>query len=507
MNNLTIKNLIEASQGKLIIGNEKDKCVNFSKDTREIEEGDTYIGIKGENFDGNLLWEKALENGARTIVVQGINFENINLEKWKKENKNIILVEDSRKALQDIARFKRCLYGDNFPLVAVTGSVGKTSTKDMIANVLGQKFKTLKTEGNHNNDIGLPFTILKLKDEEVAVIEMGMNHFGEIRLLTNIAKPTISVITNIGTSHIGNLGSRENILKAKLEILEGMKKPRIIINEDNDLLRNWHKENVSNINTYGTKNVSNVDIHTCGIENVSNLDIHTCGIENVSNVDIHTYGIENASEVMAENIELKEDCSIFDCVIGNEKIKIRVPVNGIHFVYNAICAATVGKLLGLSCEEIKNGIETFSLTKRRMDITDLKNGVKIINDAYNASFESMKASLKSLSEYKNKRKIAVLGDMFELGDYAEELHKKVGQEVVKNNIDILICCGENAKYIVDEAKNLGFNNNNVRYFNNKDEVLECLLSNTKENDVILFKASNGMKFFDIANKYMTEKNI
>lgn len=465
MYNLTVENIIIISNGKLVIGNKEDECQNFSKDTRSLIKGDTYIGIKGENFDGNSLWEKALENGAKTVIVQGVNFDNVNLEKWIKEERNIILVEDTRKTLQNMATYKRNLYGKDFPLVAVTGSVGKTSTKDMISSVLGQKFKTLKTEGNHNNDIGLPFTILKLKDEEVAVIEMGMNHFGEIRLLTNIAKPTISVITNIGTSHIGNLGSRENILKAKLEILEGMEEPRIVINEDNDLLNKWHKENIAGI-------------------------------------DIHTYGIEEKAEVIAKNIELKEDCSIFDCVIGNESISIRVPVSGIHFVYNAICAATVGKLLGLSVEEIKKGIESFSLTKKRMDITDLKNGVKVINDSYNASFESMQASLKSLSEYKNNRKIAVLGDMFELGEYTEELHRKVGREVAKNNIDVLICCGENAKYIIEEAEASGFDDNNLYYFKDRDEVLKFLVDNYKKDDVILFKASNGMKFFEIANSFI-----
>ena len=465
MHNLTVENIIEISNGKLVIGNKKDECQNFSKDTRCLIKGDTYIGIKGENFDGNSLWEKALENGAKTVIVQGVNFDDVNLEKWIKEEKNIILVEDTRKTLQDMAMYKRNLYGKDFPLVAVTGSVGKTSTKDMISSVLSQKFKTLKTEGNHNNDIGLPFTILKLRDEEVAVIEMGMNHFGEIRLLTNIAKPTISVITNIGTSHIGNLGSRKNILKAKLEILEGMEEPKIVINEDNDLLNKWHKENISDI-------------------------------------DIHTYGIEENAEVMAKNIELKEDCSVFDCVIGNESISIKVPVSGIHFVYNAICATTVGKLLGLSGEEIKNGIESFSLTKKRMDITDLKNGVKVINDSYNASFESMQASLKSLSEYKNNRKIAVLGDMFELGEYTEELHRKVGREVVKNNIDVLICCGESAKYIVDEAEKLGFDVDNLYYFKDKDDVLKFLVDNSRKDDVILFKASNGMKFFEMANSFI-----
>ena len=454
---MKIKEIIKEIKGKLIIGNQDAEIEAFCKDTRIINPGDTYIGIKGENFDGNTLWQQAFKNGATTVIVQGINFENENLEKY--ENKNIILVEDTIKALGDIATYKRNLYGKNFPVIGVTGSVGKTSTKDIIANVVSQKYKTLKTQGNNNNDIGLPFTLFNLKDQEAAVIEMGMNHLGEISNLTKIAKPTISVITNIGTSHIGNLGSRENILKAKLEILEGMEEKILVINNDNDLLHNLYLNN--------------------------------------EDIEIHTYGIENESEVMAEDIKLNENDSEFICNLKGEKFKVRVPVGGIHFVYNSLCAAILGKLLGLSIEQIKQGIETFELTKKRMDISELKNGVTIINDSYNASFESMQASLKYLSGLKNDRKIAVLGDMFELGEYSKELHEKVGKEVVENNIDVLISCGENAKYIVEAAKDSGMNKKYIYYFEDINEIQEFIKQIWKNGDAILFKASNGMKFFEI----------
>ena len=461
---MKIKELLEETKGKLIKGNLEDQVENFCRDTRIIKPGDTYIGIKGENFDGNTLWKEAFKNGATTVILQGINFENENLEQY--EDKNIILVEDTLKALADIATYKRNLYGKDFPVVGVTGSVGKTSTKDIIANVVSQKYKTLKTQGNNNNDIGLPFTIFNLKDHESAVIEMGMNHFGEISKLTKIAKPTISVITNIGTSHIGNLGSRENILKAKLEILEGMDKKILVINNDNDLLHDLYSKN--------------------------------------NDIEIYTYGIENKSDVMAENIVLNENDSEFICNLKGEKFKVNVPVGGVHFVYNALCAATVGKLLGLSIEQIKKGIGTFELTKKRMDITELDNGVTIINDSYNASFESMQASLKYLSGLKNNRKIAVLGDMFELGEFSKELHEKVGKEVVNNNIDILICCGKNAKYIVETAKKEGMNTNDIFYFEDKDELEKMIKQIWKKGDAILFKASNGMKFFEIVEKLLLQ---
>ena len=326
---------------------------------------------------------------------------------------------------------------------------------------MSQKYKTLKTEGNNNNNIGLPLTILKLKDHEALVIEMGMNHFGEISLLTNIAKPTLAVITNIGTSHIGNLGSRENILKAKLEILEGMKIPRVIINNDNDLLHKWYEENKEKI-------------------------------------EIHTYGINNSSDVIAEKIELGEEKSKFVAKTSSEKVNIDVPVGGEHFVYNALCGFMVGKVLGLTSKEIQNGISKFELTKKRMDIRALKNGATLINDSYNASYESMKASLKYLSNRTDLRKIAVLGDMLELGEFSKELHEKVGEEVANNNIDILICRGKFAKDIISKAsKN---KKTQCILLQNNEEILSKLKEILREGDVVLIKASNGMKFYEICQK-------
>lgn len=454
---MKVKDILNIINGKLIIGNQELECENFSKDTRSIQKGDIYIGIKGEKFDGSEFWKQALDNEADAVIIENVEILQEEMEKYL--NKTIIKVADTLNALYEIAKYKRSLY--DIPVIAVTGSVGKTSTKDLIASVVSTKYKTLKTEGNNNNNIGLPLTILKLKDHEALVIEMGMNHLGEISLLTNIAKPTLAVITNIGTSHIGNLGSRENILKAKLEILEGMAVPKVIINNDNDLLHKWYEENKENI-------------------------------------EIHTFGIENGSDLNAKNIELREDGSTFEAVSKIEKMEIKVPVGGNHFVYNALCATEVGNILGISNEKIKQGIAQFELTKKRMDIKKLKNGAILINDSYNASYESMKASLEFLENYAGTRKIAVLGDMFELGKYAIELHRKVGEEVAKRNIDILICAGENSKYIIEEAKR----NPRIQthYFNNNEQIVEKLSQELKNGDVILVKASNAMKFFEICQK-------
>lgn len=454
---MKVKDILNITNGQLLVGNQELECENFSKDTRTIQKGDIYIGIKGEKFDGSEFWKQALDNGADAVIIE--NMEISEQEKEKYSNKTIIKVQGTLEALYEIAKYKRSLY--DIPVIAVTGSVGKTSTKDLIASVVSTKYKTLKTEGNNNNNIGLPLTILKLKNHEALVIEMGMNHFGEISLLTNIAKPTLAVITNIGTSHIGNLGSRENILKAKLEILEGMESPKVIINNDNDLLHKWYEENKDNI-------------------------------------EIHTFGIENKSDLNAQNIELREDGSRFEAVSKTQKIRVEVPAGGNHFVYNALCATEVGNILGISTEKIKQGIAQFELTKKRMDINKLENGAILINDSYNASYESMKASLEFLENYTGARKVAVLGDMFELGEYAVELHRKVGEEVARRNIDILICAGENSKYIIEEAKK----NHKIQtyYFNNNEQIVEKLSQELKNGDVVLVKASNAMKFFEICQK-------
>ena len=454
---MKVRDILKITKGQLIIGNENLECENFSKDTRTIQKGDIYIGIKGENFDGSLFWTQAIDNGAEAVIIENIEIQSEELEKYS--NKTIIKVKNTLEALYEIARYKRSLY--HIPVIAVTGSVGKTSTKDVIASVVSTKYKTLKTEGNNNNNIGLPLTILKLKDHEALVIEMGMNHFGEISLLTSIAKPTLAVITNIGTSHIGNLGSRENILKAKLEILDGMDVPKIIINNDNDLLHNW-------------------------------------ALHNQEKIEIHTFGIKNESGINAQNINLREDGSDFTVVSGIQSLDIQVPVGGEHFVYNALCAIQVGHQLQISDEQIQQGIAKFELTKKRMDIRKLENGAVLINDAYNASYESIKASLDFIENYTGARKIAVLGDIFELGEFTEELHRKVGREVAQRNIDILICAGEASKFIIEEAeKNTKIQ---TKYFNNNEEIVENLSQEIRNGDVILVKASNGMKFFEICQK-------
>ena len=459
MKKIKVKDILEITKGTLICGNIEEICDKYSKDSRKIEKGDVYIGLKGENFDGSMFYKQALENGATVAIIQEVEITKEEIEELK--DKTIIKVKDTLQALYDIAKYKRNLY--KIPVIAVTGSVGKTSTKDIIANVVSQKYETLKTIGNNNNNIGLPFTILRLKDEEAMVLEMGMNHFNEISLLSDIAKPNICIITNIGTSHIGNLGSRENILKAKLEILEGSENPTVIINNDNDLLHKWYEENKHKYK-------------------------------------IITYGIKEKSDFNATDIKLLKDNSRFKCEIENNQIEINVPVGGEHFILNSLCAVCVGKELNIKEDKIKNGIETFELTKKRMQIENTKKGIKIINDAYNASFESMQATLQYLSQFKQNRKIAVLGDMLELGEYSKKLHEKVGKSVVENKIDILICQGKESINIVKKAKLDGMEKENIYYLEKKEDIIQILKNICKQGDIVLFKASNGMKFYEIAEE-------
>jgi UDP-N-acetylmuramoyl-tripeptide--D-alanyl-D-alanine ligase len=447
--NITVSEILEICNGKLISGN-KDLVVNsYSKDSRDIEIGDMYLGIKGERVNGNKYIADSFENGAMGCITD----DEINEDVLKKyTNKVIIKVKDTIKALQEIAKYKRNLY--DIPVIAVTGSVGKTSTKDIIANVISQKFNVLKTEGNLNNHIGLPLTLLKLKDHTAVVVEMGMNHLGEISLLTDIAKPTGCVITNIGTSHIGNLGSRENILKAKLEILEGLDKNGfVLINNDNDLLNEWKKKE--------------------------------------DKYKVYTYGIENKSDYVAEDIVKLQDCSSF--IINGAKTK--VPVGGTHFIYNSTCAFAIGTILGIEKEKIIKGISEFKLTAKRMDIQIVKDNIKVINDSYNASYDSMKAALEVMGKTEAIRKIAVLGNMLELGEYTKELHEKVGEEVVKNNIDILVTVGEYAKEIANKAKILGIKN--ITKFEDINSASRYIKNIMKNGDLILLKASNSMNFSKI----------
>ena len=436
---LTVKKILEITKGQLITGDENLEIESYSKDTRTIKKNDCYIGIKGETFDGNLFWKDAKEKGACACLLD--SFEG-KIE--EKDPFTIILVSDTIAAIQALAHYVRI--ESHAKVVAITGSAGKTSTKDMIASVLKEKYKILKTPGNLNGQIGLPLNILAYKDEPVWVLEMGMNDFGQLKELSSIASPDVAVITNIGTAHIGILGSRENILKAKLEILEGMNdKGVLVLNGDNDLLKTVKTD---------LKQV--------------------------------TFGLESSNDIVATDIKMDGEKTI--CKIENNEIEI--PVMGEVFVYNALAAYAVGKLFSLTPEEIKNGIASFQMSNNRMNTIKTAK-FTIINDTYNANPDSVKSAIKTLGTFKN-RKVAILGDMLELGENEIKYHQEIG-EFCNEKIDVLITIGVLSKNMFDKFTK-------EKYFFKTNEEAETKLKDIlKQDDVILVKASHSMKLDTIVN--------
>lgn len=430
---------------------------NISIDTRTIKDNDCFIGVKGEKFDGNTFYKEAFKNGASICILDNYKESEEDLKYLKDNDKSIVLVNNSIIALGELAKYVRSNF--KYPVIAITGSSGKTSTKDMIYSVLKKKYNVHKTPGNKNNFTGLPTSLLSIEqDTNMLVLEMGMNHLGEISYLTNIVKPDVAIITNVGTAHIGNLGSRENILKAKLEILEGLKENGIIIiNNDSDLLHEWYLNNKNKYN-------------------------------------IITIGIENESDYQAINIKEYENGSEFYC--NSEKYFTNV--GGKHFIYNSLISIAIGHIYNVKVNDIKKGLGEFKISDNRMNIIK-KNNMTIIDDTYNANYDSMKYAIKYLGTLKG-RKIAVLGDMKELGNYSIQLHSELGKLIYQEGIDILITVGEYSKYINDVSINMGFNKNNSYHLDNNKSVIDLINKIKEKNDNILLKASNSMKFSEISDK-------
>lgn len=441
---LHVSDIIREGEGTLVQGDSSLVLGDFSKDTRTIKEGDIYVGIKGDNFDGNKFYLDALEKGAMGCILD--NIEGDIPSKYK--DRFIVKVNNSLKCIQNLARYKRSLY--NIPVIGVTGSVGKTSTKDMIYSVLKEKYKVLKTEGNNNNHIGLPFTILRLKDEEVMILEMGMNNLGEISFLTNIAKPTIGVITNIGTAHIGNLGSRENIMKAKLEIVEGLSGP-LIVNMDNDMV------------------FDNIDY-------IKSLN------------DVITIGIDKTSDYMAYDIngnKFKINEEEFESPIGNRA-----------FIYNSLMGYVVGMLCNVEIDKIKNGIKNLELTSNRLEYKKAKCGAILIDDTYNASLDSIKSSLEILKK-ENGRRIAIIGDVLELGEYSMDIHREIGKVLLDSDLDYIVTVGNDTKYSDEYLNDNGYYN--VKHFDKESDSYDYLASLLKEGDIVLIKGSHGINLKNVVN--------
>ena len=438
MEYLTLKEVSTFTGGKVSPKFENILIKSVSTDSREIENDALFVPIRGETFDGHDFIADCINKGAAGVLS----------EKPQNDDVPCVLVEDTKKVLRDLAEGYLARF--NIPKCAVTGSVGKTTTKDMIASVLSKRFKTVKTEGNFNNEIGLPRTVFGIDDKtEAAVLEMGMNHFGEISRLSKIVRPNICVITNIGVSHIENLGSREGILRAKLEITDYMADEGVLIlNGDDEYLRNA-----------------------------------------VTDRGTIFFGIDNPADIYADNISFDGlEATLADIHKGDVHFTVRIPIPGKHMVINALAAAAVGFWLGLSPEEIKSGIEDFKQSKMRMDIIS-KNSINIINDVYNANPVSVKASLDVLKSASGRR-AAILGDMFELGEFSPSMHRDVGNYAASCGIDVLIAIGKNAKYIFEGAKEKGMTN--CFLYETQEEFFEKGMDKIMKGDTVLVKASRGM---------------
>ena len=442
-----VRDIIDICNGELVCGDSNLECVHFCNDTRKINKGDIYVGIKGDTFNGNNFYKEAIDKGASICILDNDTV----IDDVYKDN-TIVLVDDTILCLQKLAKYKRSLY--NIPVVAVTGSVGKTSVKDIIYSVVSSKYKVLCTNGNLNNHIGVPLTILELNDSyEVLILEMGMNHFGELHTLSNIANPTISVITNIGTAHIGNLGSRENILKAKLEILDGVNNDWLVINNDDDMLRTVKYDNLI------------------------------------------TVGIDNKSDYMAK--EITEGIFSSSFYVNGEYVDL--PIGSRAFIYNALFAVAVSVKLGLTLDEISDALREFELTSHRLEL--IKTGkMDIIDDTYNASLDSVRNALKLLSKI-DGRKVFIFGDILELDGYGVSIHREIGEIVVDNDVDVLITVGNLSRYtyeVVNDSKVECY------YFENNDKLIENISGILNDGDTVLVKGSHGMKLVDIV-AYLKDK--
>ncbi len=451
MQSITVAEVLQATGGELLSGDESQIIKGVVTDSRQTTQGVLFVPLSGDKFDGHEFINAAFDLGAAASLTEQ--------DTELLVGKTIIKVGDTKKALGDIARFYKNKLG--IPTAAVVGSVGKTTTKDMLHSVLSTKYKTLKTQGNFNNDIGVPLTIFNLeKEHEAAVLEMGMNHFGEIEYLASIGKPNAAVITNIGLSHIENLGSQEGIFKAKMEIAKNFTKDNtLVVNGDDKFLSTVKGMGSYKVVYYGIKNPEN---------DVFAKDIVNLGIE----------GVE------------------FIAVVEGKEYRVKVPVPGEHNVYNALSAICMGREFGVSVEDAVLGIKNFELTKMRMAVEE-HEGITIINDCYNASPDSIKAAVEVLRGMESDKKIAVLGDILEMGDFAKDAHYNLGAEIAKSGIDCVITAGENMKHLARGARDGGMKN--VISFDKTLEVCNFVKDKIKAGDAVLIKASRGMRFEEVYN--------
>ena len=449
---LTIEEILRATGGKLLQGSEK-VFQGISTDSRTVVEGELFIALKGARFDGHHYALEALKKKAGGVLIEEDKVGDIRWNGYR--TRAVIAVKDTLAALGEIARSWRRKY--KTPVVALTGSNGKTTTKEMIAVCLETTFPILKTKGNLNNLIGVPLTLLALTERErVVVLEMGMNVPGEIRRLTEIAEPDVGLITNIQTVHLEGMGSLERLKEEKGELYRRMRRDgTILVNQDDarvvDLASDYPGQKI-------------------------------------------TLGIEHPADVMAKEVRLNgAEGTSFTLILEGEVVEIHLPLLGRHFIPNALSAMAVACLFGVEVREAKKALENFQPFPLRMEVVSLKGGKTVINDAYNANPYSMEFALETLAEVKGKgRTIAVLGDMLELGNFTREAHQRIGQKVSQLSIDFLLAMGEEAPVVVESAIRYGFPTERARVVESHSEAVSLLRQISQNGDWILVKGSRKM---------------
>ncbi len=477
---MSLEEVSNAVSGKIVnksLNGYEPICISgVSKDTRTIEEGNIYVAIDGERFKGHDFTQQAIDSGASCVLVN-------DPDKIPQGAVGVV-AEDTVRALGDLARAYRFKLGAK--VICVTGSVGKTSTREMIACALSSSFSVFSTKRNENNEIGLPMTILSApEDTEVLVLELGMRLRGEISYLTNVACPDIAVITNVGYSHIERLGSQQEILLAKSEITEGLTEGGILaVNADDKLLFDYSRNNIHIGNGL-------VGIRVVTDPSKASGEVMNCPLM-----------------VSAYDVDFEDGCKFRMDITGadKEEMKVSLSLNGIHNVRNALFALLCAHLTGADMAKAAASLSSYEQMNGRGKTTDA-NGMRIINDAYNASPESMKAAFANLDILgKGRRKIAVLGGMLELGDYAPMLHEQVGRDCGSYAFDKIFVTGDNRDDFVRGLLAVR-SDADLTLCEDTEDVREKVSGYAREGDCILFKASNAFGFEKLASEMSREKDI
>ncbi len=504
MEALTIKEIAEAVAGTILTGDENMQITNVSTNSKKLEAGSLFVPIIGEKVDAHDFIPDAFENGARAC------FTSRHKEVTKDMNQAMayICVKDTLEALQALGTYYRNKF--NIPIIGITGSVGKTTTKEMVAAALETRYKVLKTEGNMNSQVGLPLMMLRLDSSyDIAVIEMGMSEFGEMAKLTSIAQPEAAVVTNIGVSHIGQLKTRENIRKEKLNIINSFQPGSVLfVNGNDDLLSEIYTESKALQTRKDAAGNSAEEKDKEYSQNFGTIDLSSETLEKFYQSKVVGFGIEDTCDYRAENIKTSEGKTYFTLrktkaqnATDGDGEEIVLQVLGIHNVYNALVALAVSELYHIPVSAAKEGLYNYQPIAMRGQIKEI-NQIRIIDDSYNASPDSMKSGIQVLLEMENiSRRIAILADILELGELSYQCHYDVGTYIAEQKIDEVVTIGKEAAYI---AKGVQDKNSGIvtHSFSSNQEAIQYLEGQLKAGDGILVKGSRSMRTDEIVKAFI-----